>query len=59
MKKRLIQSLLLLFALFGTAIGLRVFRATGAEEKSDSGYSSIAVFARALQLIRQDYVMTR
>ena len=56
MKKRLIQSLLLLFALFGTAIGLRVFRATGAEEKADSGYSSIAVFARALQLIRQDYV---
>ncbi len=56
MKKRLIQSLLILFALFGTAIGLRVFRAVGEEGKTDSGYSSIAVFARALQLIRQDYV---
>ncbi|MEI8107145.1 MAG: S41 family peptidase [Verrucomicrobiota bacterium] len=56
MKKRLIQSLLILFGLFGTAIGLRVFRAVGEEGKTDSGYSSIAVFARSLQLIRQDYV---
>ena len=56
MKKRLIQSLLLVFALFGTAMGLRVFRAGGEDGKTDSGYSSIAVFTRALQLIRQDYV---
>jgi carboxyl-terminal processing protease len=30
--------------------------ADGEEEKPDGGYTSMAVFARALQLIRQDYV---
>jgi carboxyl-terminal processing protease len=41
---------------FNVAIGVHVYTAYGAQEKDDSGYANIAVFARALQLIRQDYV---
>ena len=56
MKKRLLQSLLVVLAVFNVAVGVRVYQAVGAQEKDDSGYSSIAVFARAMQLVRQDYV---
>ncbi len=56
MKKRLFQSLLLVLVIFNVAVGLRVYQAVGAQEKDDSGYASIAVFARAMQLVRQDYV---
>ncbi len=56
MKKRLFQSLLVLLVVFNVAVGVRVYKAIGATEKDDSGYASIAVFARALQLVRQDYV---
>lgn len=46
-----------LLVAFNIVIGLRVYRATAASgEESDSGYEDIAVFTRALQLIRQDYV---
>jgi len=54
MKTRRLPILLALLLL--TLFGARFFPATGAEEKSDAGYSNIAVLARALQLIRQDYV---
>jgi carboxyl-terminal processing protease len=56
MKKRLLQSLVVVLVVFNVAVGMRVYTALGAQEKDDSGYASIAVFARALQLIRQDYV---
>jgi carboxyl-terminal processing protease len=57
MKKRLLQSAGLLLVLFNVALGLRVYTALGqAEVKPDDGYSSMAVFARAMQLVRQDYV---
>jgi len=56
MKKRLFQSLLLVLVIFNVAVGLRVYQAVGAQEKDDSGYASIAIFARAMQLVRQDYV---
>lgn len=56
MKKRLFQSLILVLVIFNVAVGLRVYQAVGAQEKDDSGYASIAVFARAMQLVRQDYV---
>ena len=56
MKKRLFQSLLLVLAIFNVAVGLRVYQAVGAPVKDDSGYASIAIFARAMQLVRQDYV---
>jgi carboxyl-terminal processing protease len=56
MKKRLLQSLVVVLVVFNVAVGVRVYTAVGATEKEDSGYASIAVFARALQLVRQDYV---
>jgi carboxyl-terminal processing protease len=56
MKKRLVQSLVVTLVAFNVIVGFRVYTALGAPEKDDSGYASIAVFARALQLIRQDYV---
>ena len=56
MKKRLLQSLVVVLLVFNVAVGLRVYQAVGAQEKDDSGYASIAVFARAMQLVRQDYV---
>ena len=56
MKKRLLQSLLVVLVVFNVAVGLRVYQAVAAQEKDDSGYASIAVFARAMQLVRQDYV---
>ncbi len=56
MKKRLIQVSVVLLVLFNLAVGARVYQAVAAQEKDDSGYASIAVLARAMQLIRQDYV---
>jgi carboxyl-terminal processing protease len=56
MKKRLLQALVALVILCNLAFGVRVYRAVAAPEKEDAGYANIAVFARALQLIRQDYV---
>ncbi len=58
MNKRLVQSLVVLVLAFNFAVGLRIYTATAADakEKDESGYPSIAVFARAMQLIRQDYV---
>ena len=59
MKKRLFHSLALLLVVASITLGARVYRAVGAQEKEDAGYANIAVFARALQLIRQDYVDDR
>ena len=59
MKKRLTQSLVFLLVVFGGAAGLHLYRAVGAQEKDEAGYSSIAVLSRALQIIRQDYVDDR
>jgi carboxyl-terminal processing protease len=56
MKKRLLQSLVVLLVGFNLIVGMRVYQAVGAQDKEDAGYSSIAVFARAMQLVRQDYV---
>lgn len=56
MKKRLLQSACALAIVFNVALGVRVFTAPAGEEKQDAGYASMAVFARAMQLIRQDYV---
>ncbi len=56
MKNRRLPFWLGLFLVLGAGVGVRVFQAVGAPEKEDAGYANIAVFARALQLIRQDYV---
>src|SRR6266571_1355059 len=55
MKRRIVVGafgLLILALLFG--IGFHSLRA--ADQDEDSGYSQIAIFAKAVQLIRQDYV---
>jgi len=44
-----------LFA-FGVAFGLRSYSARAQETDDESGYAQISVFAKAVQLIRQDYV---
>lgn len=56
MKKRLIQALVVVLVIFNVAVGARVYQAVAAPEKDDTGYTSIAVLARAMQLVRQDYV---
>ncbi|MES2569160.1 MAG: PDZ domain-containing protein, partial [Verrucomicrobiota bacterium] len=57
MKKRLIHCACALLVIFNVAVGVRIYSLQAAgEEKPDAGYMSMAVFARALQLVRQDYV---
>ncbi len=57
MKKRVFHSACALLVVFNVLIGLHVYRALAVgDEKPDAGYTSMAVFARAMQLIRQDYV---
>src|SRR5678816_2817947 len=59
MKKRIILTTCALLFVFNALLGVTAYRAIAEEEKKDKpddGYSSMAVFARALQLIRQDYV---
>ncbi len=55
MKRRILFGVfgLLLLALL-SGIGFQSLR--GADQDDDSGYSQIAIFAKAVQLIRQDYV---
>jgi len=43
-------------ALINGLLGLRLFTVHAAENDPDSGYAQIAVFAKAIQLLRQDYV---
>ncbi len=56
MKRRLLLSTFASLLFVNVLIGFRVYsaRAEGAEE--DTGYAQISVFAKAVQLIRQDYV---
>jgi carboxyl-terminal processing protease len=59
MKKRLLLSTCLLLFVFNALLGVVAYRAIAEgdeKEKPDAGYSSMAVFARAMQLVRQDYV---
>jgi carboxyl-terminal processing protease len=57
MKRRLFFSTLLVFLLWNVFPGVHFHRALGAtEEEEDNGYSQIAIFAKAVQLLRQDYV---
>jgi carboxyl-terminal processing protease len=59
MKNRLIVSATALLFVFNALLGVVAYRALAEEqqkENPDAGYSSMAVFARAMQLIRQDYV---
>src|SRR5256884_6317450 len=56
MKRRFLLIVLALLALINGLLALRLFTAHAAENDPDSGYAQIAVFAKAIQLLRQDYV---
>src|SRR5881392_2234221 len=56
MKRRFVLIVLVLLALINGLLALRLFTVHAAENDPDSGYAQIAVFAKAMQLLRQDYV---
>jgi carboxyl-terminal processing protease len=55
MKRRLLISTFACLILFNVLLGVRFYSAHAAAD-DDSGYAQIAVFAKAVQLLRQDYV---
>jgi carboxyl-terminal processing protease len=55
MKRGLLLSTGAAVLLLACAFGLRAFSAPN-EQQEDDGYSQIAIFAKAIQLLRQDYV---
>ena len=56
MKRRILISTLVCLLAFSAFFAVRFNNARAANPEDDSGYPQIAVFARAVQLIRQDYV---
>src|SRR6476646_8337723 len=56
MRRRFLISTLVCLLGFGAFFAARLNNARAAEADEDTGYSQIAVFARAVQLIRQAYV---
>jgi carboxyl-terminal processing protease len=56
MRRKVLYFLLALFVLFNLAVGLKLATSKAVADSDDAGYSNLTVFARALQLIRQDYV---
>jgi carboxyl-terminal processing protease len=56
MKRRFVLIVLALLAVINGLLALRLFTVHAAENDPDSGYAQIAVFAKAIQLLRQDYV---
>src|SRR6266853_1665200 len=56
MKRRFVLIVVGFLAVINGLLVLRLFSAHAAENDPDSGYAQIAVFAKAVQLLRQDYV---
>lgn len=56
MKRRLLLSTFACLLLFNLLLGVRFYTAHAASGDDDSGYAQISVFAKAVQLLRQDYV---
>src|SRR5438034_4436882 len=56
MKRRLLFRTFACLILLNVLLGVRFYTAHAAGADEDSGYSQIAVFAKAVQLLRQDYV---
>src|SRR5213079_2653949 len=56
MKRRFVLFVLAVLAVVNGLVAVRLFTAHAAENDPDNGYTQIAVFAKALQLLRQDYV---
>src|SRR5438128_1644465 len=54
MKRRVVLGTLI--CLLFIVLGLRVHHALAAETGEDNGYAKISIFAKAVQLLRQDYV---
>lgn len=56
MKRRFLLSILGCFVFLTFLLATRLYTANAAGGEDDSGYAQIAVFAKAVQLLRQDYV---
>src|ERR1051325_1144653 len=56
MKRRLLFSTFACLILFNLLLGVRFYTAHAAGTDDDSGYAQISVLAKAVQLLRQDYV---
>jgi carboxyl-terminal processing protease len=56
MKRRIASGTIIGLLLFTLACAVHFPRAWAANEEEDNGYSQISIFAKAVQLIRQDYV---
>src|SRR5438552_2552026 len=56
MKRRLLFSTFACLILFNVLLGVRFYTVHAAGGEDDSGYAQISVFAKAVQLLRQDYV---
>src|SRR5256714_5578560 len=56
MKRRLLFGAVACLILFNVLLGVRFYTAHAAATEDDTGYSQISVFAKAIQLLRQDYV---
>ncbi|MDQ6656417.1 MAG: S41 family peptidase [Verrucomicrobiota bacterium] len=56
MKRRLLISTFGCLLFLSFLLGFRVYSAQAAASEEETGYAQISVFARAVQLIRQDYV---
>ncbi|MEP6777084.1 MAG: S41 family peptidase [Chthoniobacterales bacterium] len=56
MKRRLLLSTAACLIFINVLLGFRLYTAHAATPEDDNGYSQISVFAKAVQLLRQDYV---
>src|SRR3984893_12019018 len=56
MQRRLLLSTFACLVFLSLLLGVRFYTAHAAGGDDDSGYAQIAVFAKAIQLLRQDYV---
>ncbi|HEY0369531.1 MAG TPA: S41 family peptidase, partial [Chthoniobacterales bacterium] len=56
MKRRLLLSIGACLLFINVLLGFRFYQMRAAGQEEDTGYAQISVFARAVQLIRQDYV---
>ena len=59
MKRRLVLSTFVCLLILNVLVGVHFHRAWAAnepEQADDNGYSQISIFAKAIQLLRQDYV---
>src|ERR1700704_106937 len=55
MKRRLLFSTVACLVFVNILLGVRFYTAHAAGGDDDSGYAQISVFAKAIQLLRQDY----